>query len=427
MNKDNLTNSNFGKKGWLVIIFTLILYLISSTPPDTLNVSVTAFAANFGWDSNAMLSMSGIGGFVGIAVSLVFGLIVAKWGVKWPLVGSLVVYAVIWFLHGQMTTFGQYCAVIIAITAVSNAINLVPTQQIMNNWFPRKKGIALGYATAGMCISGALMIPVFQGMFGMGIGAPFFAMAIVSILLAAITGVAFKAYPEQAGAYPDNIPVSEEESKKAMRQLTEHKSDLTVGRLLRNKNFWLISLVFGFLFMGLVGSFAQLIPRMSSVGIATETAILWCTLACIIGIVGSFVWGVVDQKIGTKPTVIIFAALWTLMNVLAALGSYLVNIPLTMISVVMLACFIGGLGNLMPSMIIQVFGRYNFHQANKIIVPVVIGIRSFALIIVSAILAASGGNIHAGYGNVFIVFSVLSLLAVIMSVFLGSKVEALKK
>ena len=38
--------------------------------------------------------------------------------------------------------------------------------------------------------------------------------------------------------------------------------------------------------------------------------------------------------------------------------------------------------NLMPSAIIQVFGRYDFAQANKIIMPLVIGIRSCAFLIV---------------------------------------------
>lgn len=284
MNNVTLTNSKFGKKGWLIVIFTLILYLVSSTPPDTLNVSVTAFAGTFGWDSNAMLSASGVGGFVGIAVALIFGLIVAKWGVKIPLIVTLVVYAAIWFFHGKANTFEQYFAAVVAITAVSNAINLVPTQQIMNNWFPRKKGIALGWATAGMCLSGAVMIPVFQGMFSVSIGAPFFLMAGICIVLALITAFAFKAYPEQAGAYPDNIPVSAEESAEAIRKLTENKSTLTIGQLLKNRNFWLICLIFGFLFMGLVGTFAQLIPRMCSVGLAPNTAILWCSLAYIMAL-----------------------------------------------------------------------------------------------------------------------------------------------
>lgn len=212
------------------------------------------------------------------------------------------------------------------------------------------------------------MIPVFQGMFSVSIGAPFFLMVGICIVLALITAFAFKAHPEQAGAYPANIPVSAEESAEAIRKLTENKSTLTIGQLLKNRNFWLICLIFGFLLMGLVGTFAQLIPRMCSVGLAPNTAIFWCSLACIIG----------------------------------------------------------GLGNLMPSVIIQVFGRYGFHQANKIIVPVVIGIRSFALIIVSAVLSAAGANVNQGYGNVFVIFAVLSVLAVIMSALVKDPAKATK-
>ena len=76
--------SNFGFKGWMVILFTLFIYMFTCTAPDTLNVSVTAFAQAFGWDSNQMLMFSAIGGFAGIAVSWILGMIIAKWGVKIP-------------------------------------------------------------------------------------------------------------------------------------------------------------------------------------------------------------------------------------------------------------------------------------------------------------------------------------------------------
>ena len=98
------------------------------------------------------------------------------------------------------------------------------------------------------------------------------------------------------------------------------------------------------------------------------------------------------------------------------------HIALTLVSVVLWACLNGGLGNLMPSMIIQVFGRYDFAQANQIAMPLVICLRSLALIIVPASLSAAGANVALGFRNVFLVFTVLSLVSTILSFLLKDKV-----
>lgn len=424
MDSKKTSMNNFGKKGWAIIIFVLFLYMFSSTPPDTLNVTAIFFASHFGLESsNTLLIFSAIGGFAGIPISLIFGMIIAKRGVKWPTIGILVLYALIWFINGQASSVIMYGIIVILITAVSNSINLVSTQQIMSNWFPRKKGIALGWATMGMCFSSAIMVAVFQGMIlNVGLSAPFNLMVIISLVLAAITLVWFKAYPEEAGTYPDNEPVTEEETKKNLELIANYKSDWTIRKLLKCKEFWYLILIFGFLFIGLVGTVSQMIPRLISVGMDIRTAILWLTIASIIGIPASFAWGYIDQKIGTKKAVIIFCALWTVMMIIAAVGSAASSLPISVFSVVMYACLLGGLGNLMPSMVIQVFGRFDFAQANKLVVPFVVGIRSFALLIVPIMLEISGvGNETTGFRNVFIVFTILSAIAFILSIIIKDK------
>lgn len=413
--------SNFGLKGWLIIIFVLFIYLLSSGVPDTLNVSVEVFAGAHGWNSNELLAFSGIGGFVGIAVSLLLGAIIHKTNVKWPTVIFMFIFAALWFAYGQVGSVPAYGAVVVLITAVSNTLNLVSTQQIMSNWFPRKKGIALGWATMGMCFSSAFLVPLFQLLFGSGISTPFTFMCVVVIVLALITIFWFRSYPEQMGAYPDNEPISEEEKQKNLEALNSYKSSFTLGKLLKTKQFWLIVLIFGLLFIGLVGTVSQMVPRLQSIGMSLDTSILWLTIASIIGIPASYAWGAIDQKIGTKNAVVSFCVLWVVVMVLSAIGVGIGSVPVSILSVILFALGLGGLGNLMPSMAIQVFGRFDFAAANKLIVPVVVGIRSFALIIVSVVLAASGANVATGFQNVFILFAIITVIALLLSLMLSNK------
>ena len=408
-------NNGFGRKGWAIIIFTLLIYMFTCTVPDTLNVSVTAFANAYGWDFNAMLMFSAVGGFVGIAVSLILGLIVAKAGVKWPTVVFMIFAAILWVTYGRANTMAAYGISVVFATAVANSLNLVSTQQIMSNWFPRKKGIALGWATMGTCFSSAIMVAVFQGLFSKGLGTPFYLMAVIMVILAVVMIVWFKAFPEEAGAYPDNEPLTEEEKKANLELINNYKSEFTIGKLFRTKEMWMLAIMFGFIALGLVAAVSQMIPRLVAVGMQQNMAILWLTIASVIGIPASVLWGYIDQKIGTKKTVRIFAVLWTLMLVVSALGSAIVSIPVSSIAVVFYAILLGGMMNLMPSAIIQVFGRYDFAQANKLIMPIVIGIRSCAFLIVPMMLAAAGADVNGGYRNAFILCAVLSLIAAIIA------------
>ena len=407
--------SNFGKMGWWIIIFTLLIYLFSCAVPDTLNVLVQPFAEKYApavQSPEQILIFAAIGGFVSIPLSLVAGQIISKIGVKIPAIIMIIGLAVLWVLYGVAPSMGSFAVVATLIVALSDSANLVITQQLMNNWFPKKKGIALGWATMGMPLDSAITVLIFQALLTTkGFMAPFIFMGIVFVALAVIMALFVKSLPEQAGCYPDNEPISEEERKANLEFFANYKTGFPTSVMFRTKAFWLLVISFGFMFLGLVGATSQMIPRMGAVGVDQPQAVLALTIASLIGIPGSIIWGIVDQKIGTKKTTVIFALLWAIMMFVGAIGAGVVSVPITYISVIMFAALLGGLGNLMPSMCISVFGRFDFAQANKLLVPFVVGIRTLAFILIPVVSGIVGGNMQIGYTIVFIVFGILSLIA----------------
>ena len=421
--------NNFGKKGWAVVIYTLLIYLFTCVTNDTLNVSTGFFGGFLQVDPNSLLPFAAIGGFVGVVLSLIAGLIIAKKNVKLPTTVLFVVLGLLFVFNGQAKNVGMFAIATILTTAVSQTLNLVCTQQIMSNWFPKKKGIALGWATMGMPICSAVMVAVFEGMFHIDISAPYWLMGVICVVLAIITGLWFKNYPEEAGAYPDNEPVDPEEQKKTLEFMQNYKSPWTVGKLFKTKEFWMLVFIFGFLFMGLVATVAQLIPRINSLLPTPDNnvGIMWLTIASVIGIPGSFVWGYVDQKIGTGKTNKIFCVCWAITMILSAVGMAVRSLPLTIVTVVLYACLNGGLGNMMPSMFIKIFVRYDFAQANKIGMPIVICLRSLTMIIMPNILMAAGADQAMGFRNLFILISVLSVIACVLAFIIKDKTLGTEK
>lgn len=413
--------NNFGKKGWWIIIYTLLLYLFSSTGADSLNVTTMAYSTVLGVPSESLLVFAAIGGFVGIPIIIILGNAVAKKGVKLPTIILLILLAVNWFCYGRCNTFVSYAVAATLIAALTNTLNLVPTQQFMNNWFPKKKGIALGWSTMGMPIDSAISVGIFQYLMNhFGIRTPFYVWAIISVILAVVLIFFVKSYPEEAGAYPDNEAISEEERQHNLKLINEYNSEFTVGKIFTTKQFWAIIIIFGFMFMGLVGTMAQLVPRLMYVGIEQNMAIMWLTIASLVGIPTSFLWGFIDQKVGTKKTVIIYALLWTIMMYLSSIGSGTVSLGISVASVIFLSCMHGGMGNLMPSLVISIFGRYDFGAVNKLVVPLVVGIRTISLLLIPIMLGIAGdGNV--GFRNVFIIFGIMSLISLITVIFLKDK------
>ena len=74
--------NNFGKKGWAIVFYVLLIYLFSCVINDTINVTMGVFAGVLGTDQNSLLPFAAVGGFVGVILSLVSGAIIAKKQVK---------------------------------------------------------------------------------------------------------------------------------------------------------------------------------------------------------------------------------------------------------------------------------------------------------------------------------------------------------
>jgi len=280
----------------------------------------------------------------------------------------------------SITTYG---AAVILLTMVSGGVNLISTNTYMSNWFPKKKGIALGWSSMGMCASGAVSIPIFAVLLEKthSLTIPFAFFGAATLIIALVTLIGVKVIPEEAGAFPDNEPLNPEKLEQNRREMESYKSSWTAGKLLACKQVWLVSLSFGLLFIALMATMTQFVPRFSAAGFTLPQAIMWLSIASVLGIIGSYLWGYFDQKIGTKTTIVIFAVYMTVMQFLNAV--FFTNKPVVTVLIIMIGLLIGGIGNLFPSMVIQIFGRYDFRAANSVCVPILTVVRAFTFIIIA--------------------------------------------
>ena len=112
---------------------------------------------------------------------------------------------------------------------------------------------------------------------------------------------------------------------------------------------------------------SQLVPRLVSVGFSQSTALVMLTIAAVIGLAGSYFWGWLDQKIGTKPASCVYAVSY----IIALLLMIFAQVQFfNYIAMVFVGLGIGGLLNLMSSLVAAVYGRYDFMAANSLVSPI---------------------------------------------------------
>lgn len=411
MKNKNLSN-NFGKWGWSTIIYCALAFYISDMIGNCgLNIYTSLFPQIRGWSASSILYIFSIGSWLSVIGVIVFSHICYKIGSRAMASGGYIILGASVLVFAWTKSWGVFCisAVVGVVLAMSILGSIVP-QTMMNKWFPEKKGLALGWATMGMPLCSATYpVWVQLGIKSLTFEMTFTIIGAFTIIMGVLSIKWCKNYPEEVGAYPDNQEISEETIKQNVEQEEGHLSRWSVGKLLKSPSVWTMGLGYGFVWMGIVGVVSQLIPRMVSIGFSQGKATLFFSLVSIIGIIGSYLWGLLDQWVGTKKASIIYGIWWIVTYILLIAGS----VELTSVACVLAGIGIGGIGNLVPSMQGTLFGRFDFLTANRVIAPILVIVRTCAMTIIGVCLANG-----FGYTGAYVVMLAAVIIGTILICFI---------
>lgn len=405
----SLTDSRFGGWGWSMIFYCMILYFFyAALTTDGQNLFPAAFANLHGWDESALLAYASPAGILGIIGGFVFGRLILKTNSRIISGVTLIVTGVLFAVFGMVTSITLYIAVLVLICFFAAGFGTIACPAFMAAWFPRKKGIALGWATMGAPLSSAFFVTGFSLLLDKcGVKTAFLIVGIATVIIGVLSFFWAKNDPAEVGALPDHMELDDS------FQLEEKPVDdkaFSIANILKNKNTWLIAIGFGLLWMVTVGVISQFIPRMISVGYTSAEALRFMLISSLIAIPGSYFWGWLDSKTGTKMASVVYAASYVIALILLITSFHPV---LVWIGCIFVGLGIGGLLNLLSSMIISAFGRDGFMSANSIIMPIASIIRVLAFLVMAMLLQVSGGSFTLPY-FVFIGIDVVGAIIILL-------------
>ena len=409
----NKSMFSFGIKGWGILFFCMVCYFILSwIGNDASNIFVPILGAE-GYDPGAIYSLITIAGWISVPFIFVGG-IVARKSNKVTLLLGFACAIIGCFLFGAVKAPWQILVVLTLFQVAVNTAIFLGTSNLVANWFPTRKGPAMGWATVGASLNSALnptiwsiSIPFLGGGL-VGLGGIFRVWGIIIIVLFIIALLFIKQNPEEAKAYPDNDKSITPEQAKRDRELGvayAKSSPWTVKKLLTCKMVWIIAIASGIIMMITMGIMSNLIAIIMSYGVAQPGALKIITLASVLGIFFSVLWGKVDAMKGTKWATIVFYII-----MIVAMALFLVpNIGTMFVGCILVACALGAGNNLAVSLTASVFGRYDFTKAWGIIYPIHVIVRVSGFMLVGVISTATGS-----YKPAFALMIVCAVVAVIL-------------
>ena len=407
MAKEKQSMNNFGI-GWGTILYCLLMFfLYVGMINDGTNVLAPAAAANCGVEPGTIITMNGYAGMIAVIGFIIAGQINKKIGPRLTSAICLIISGVTYIGCGNATSVMFYTVCMTLCATGMMSAGYVAGGTLVANWFPKKKGSVMGYTTMGHNFASAFYVAIMTGLIAtMGsMNKASWLPGVAAIILGIVGFIFMRNTPQERGINPDNVS---DEVYASEYDTAEDDSDWTTIKLLKTKETWFAAIFTGLFQICSVGVMQQLVTRnIRDFGMTQGAALTLMTIVALIGVFGSWIIGVIDQKIGTKKTMQFFGIWYAAALVINVLAKGQVGL-LFYLSILMIGMGIGGSANFTTSLPTSIFGRQGFDKVNSVVFPIQGFVTAWCFVV--------NGIVTNVIGNLSVAYIIFAVGAVIVSV-----------
>jgi MFS transporter, OFA family, oxalate/formate antiporter len=398
--------------GWYITGIAFWAYFLSvGTGFYAFNAFLEPLCNSREWSRTDLNLALVIGTVFGFSSQYIFGTLLMKIGIRILMLTGSLAAGISFIFIARVQTLWEFYLFYALLFIGNGAYGGIVASSAVSNWFIEKRGKAIGIATAGMSISGAVL-PIASLLLIQHTGLSNAAL-VIGITIASLGPVAWfviKDWPEDIGLAPDGFAVSNvnalaDISRIQKPALTLRPPPWNLNRLVRTDVFWKLGLAFGLLMVGTVGVMSQLKPRFTDIGFSHMTAMLMMSATALFGAAGKYIWGIMCDRFESRNVAILMAAA-------NALGLCLILIKNSFFALlVFIPVFgfaMGGIMSAYPIMVASIFGRESFASVLRFI-SIFLILQMFGYIIAGQSYDRTGS-----YDAAYWIFIGLDLIAVLL-------------
>jgi MFS family permease len=291
--------------GWIIIAVTFVTMAIGVNARTSFSLFFPPIIDEFGWERGVTAGAFSFGFVVSAAVSPLIGRMMDRFGPRAVMELGVALMAG-GLLLAPLTTqpWHLYVTIGVMVGAGSICLGYSGQSQYLPNWFNRRRGLAIGFAFAGVGLGSITLLPWVQHMIEQtGWRTACTAMGILVLVVLAPINLLLHKRPEDIGLLPDGDAAPSASSAKPVSNIVDPEwagIDWTLRRALRTARFWWIALGY---FCGLYIWYAVQVHQtkyLLDIGFSPGVAVWALGAVSLLGIPGQIVLGHLSDRLGRE-------------------------------------------------------------------------------------------------------------------------------
>ena len=336
-----------------------MLMLMSTTVFQGVGTFFVALERTFGWNRTTLSGAFALSRVEGALLGPIEGLLVDKLGTRRMVIIGYLVMGAGFIFYSQIQSIWQFYAAYLAISLGSGVGGWIAFVTLINNWFSRRRALAMSIAVSGIQLGGFLVPLLAWGIENHGFRMTALAIGVVLIIVAVPASHFVRNRPEDVGARPDGDPPRREAVGAAgpAQPDTAEEAEMSPRQALRTVAFWVIAVARLTSVVSIVTLSVHLVPKLTDAGMSLITANFVVTLYTFVAFLSGFIAGYLADR--TSKVAVLFVCMF--MQALAmAILTVTDSLPMAMVFAVLWGAGFGGRVPLLTAIVGDFFGRRNF-------------------------------------------------------------------
>ncbi len=336
-----------------------MLMLMSTTVFQGVGTFFVALERTFGWNRTTLSGAFALSRAEGALLGPLEGFLVDRLGTRRMVIVGYLVMGLGFIFYSQIQTVWHFYVAYIAISLGSGVGGWIAFVTLINNWFSRRRALAMSIAVSGIQLGGFLVPLMAWGIESHGFRMTALGIGIVLIVVAVPASRFVRNLPEDVGSLPDGAPIRR--TVGASGSSTQSDSgdvpDMTPRQALKTVSFWVIAVARLTSVVSIVSLSVHLVPKLTDSGISLITANFVVTLYTFVAFLTGFLAGYLADR--SSKVIVLFVCM--LLQALAmGILTFTDTLPMAVIFAVLWGAGFGGRVPLLTAIVGDYFGRRHF-------------------------------------------------------------------
>jgi len=395
---------------WVVAGLCVIMFLSAGLGFYAMGVFVVPLQDEFGWSRGQISVALSLSALISGLFGPVAGVLVGRVGARRLMGVGGVMMGVSLGLLGLTRSLAYFYGMFMVMAAWRASIMIVPVGAVVANWFDRRRGLALGFTTAGIGLGGLVMAPLAALLINaVGWQKTFFIEgAIVVAMMTPLAAFVIRQRPSDMGLLPDGVTTSDEHATR----LAEAGRAWSLADAVRTPTFFIVSAAFSLAFATLGAVLIHVVPFLEDQGFSRTAAGLILGLVSGVGVLGKIASGYLADRMSPRlVTATVFLMQAVGLAILLQSGGSVLGVALFAL---VFGYSMGAVVALQPMMAVYCFGMASIATILGAMVAVTSVFNALGPITAGLVYDATGA-----YSLIFIVYVAIDCLAAGLIYFMG--------